>query len=103
MTLHPEIARRLASLRRGERWWTAEIAVRGLGLALLGLGWRVARLAGRMATTPAPHPAHAADLAVCALLVVLLCAGIVLVLEGPGLLRDVPLPGYFTHDRGPHS
>lgn len=95
--LHP----RIAALRRGERWWPAEIALRGLGAALLYAGWRVALLARDMATQGPPHPAGAADLAVCAAVVVLLCTGLTLGFEGPGLLRDVPLIAWFSPTKGP--
>ncbi|AXB75442.1 hypothetical protein [Novosphingobium sp. P6W] len=99
----PFLRSKLASLRRGERWWPAEIVLRALGLALLAGCWRLAITAQRMAMQPAPHPASAADLAVCAGVVVLLCAGLMLGIEGPGLLRDVPLTDWFTHTRGSRS
>ncbi|MDE8653443.1 hypothetical protein [Novosphingobium album (ex Liu et al. 2023)] len=90
------LAARIARLRAGERWLPAEIAMRGLGLLLLFACWHMALLARHMALTPAPHPATPADLAACAAVLVLLTGGITLTMEGPGLLRDVPLPGHFT-------
>lgn len=101
MSLSHSFKARLPALRRGERWWPAEIVLRGLGAAMLAAAWRLALTAHRMATTPAPHPAGLIDLAVCAAIVVLLCVGLMLGFEGPGLLRDVPLSPWFTQTRGP--
>lgn len=100
---------RLFQLRRGQRWWPAEIAFRLLGLLSLYASWRLALLAHRMEGVTAPtgslhhHLARLADLAVCTGVIVTLSAGLLLAIEGAGLLRDVPLPGYFTQSRGPHS
>lgn len=91
-----DLSQRLAALRSGQRWWPAEAGMRGLGLMLLGEFWRLTLVARSMAVTPAPHPAGAADLAVCTAIVFLLCSGLTLVLAGPGLFLDVPLPPHFT-------
>lgn len=90
------LSQRLAGLRAGRRWWPAEIAIRGLGLLFLAACWRLAEVAHRMATTPSPHPAGLAELAVCAAVVVLLCGGLTLTFAGPRLFADVPLPPHFT-------
>lgn len=87
---------RIAALRQGTRWWPAEVALRLTGVALLLACRRLAAIAHRLANVPAPHPAGAIDLALCALILALLCGGLVLTFYGPGLLRAVPLPGYFT-------
>lgn len=93
------LSQRLADLRTGRRWWPAEIGMRGLGLLLLAGCWRLALVAHRMATTPAPHTAGLTELAVCTAVVLLLCGGLTLTFVGPGLFRDVPLPPHFTRNR----
>lgn len=91
-----KLAERLAALREGKRWWPAEFVLRGAGLLLLAAGWRLALVVHRMATTPAPHEAGIAELAVSALVVFLLCGGLTLAFVGPGLFRQVPLPPHFA-------
>ncbi|SFF92179.1 hypothetical protein SAMN05518801_103203 [Novosphingobium sp. CF614] len=91
-----QLSGRFAALRAGRRWWPAEIALRGLGLSLLAACWRLALAAHRMATTPAPHSASIAELAVCTGVVFLLCGGLALAFVGPGLFLDIPLPPHFT-------
>lgn len=91
-----QLKERLAALRSGTRWWPAEIMLRGLGLLLLACCWRVALVAHRMATTPALHEASIGELAVSAVVILLLCSGLTLALVGQGLFRDVPLPPHFT-------
>jgi glucose dehydrogenase len=91
------LAEGYSALRAGTRWWPAEIVLRGLGLLFLTGLWLLAPVAHRMATTPAPHPAGMADLAVCTVLVVLLCAGLTLTFAGPVLFLDIPLPPHFAH------
>ena len=90
------LSQRFFALRAGRRWWPAEIGVRGLGLLLLAACWHVALIARRLAITPAFHPADLAELALCAAVVLLLCAGTTLTFAGPWLFRDVPLPPHFT-------
>lgn len=69
--------------------------MRGLGLLGLAAGWRVLGAEHRMAVVPPFHPAGPADLALCALFVALLSAGLALTIWGPGLLREIDLPGHF--------
>lgn len=94
---------RLAALREGERWWVAEIVLRGLGLLLLVAFWRLAQFVHRLTTAPPPHPASLGELGLCAASVILLCSGLTLAGVGPGLFRRVPLPPHFTRypDRKP--
>lgn len=88
-----------AALRAGKRCWPAEIILRGFGLLLLTLCWRLSLMVHDLAITPPPHPASASELGLCALLVLALCGGLTLTGVGPGLLRDVPLPPHFTRYR----
>lgn len=86
----------LSDLHAGRRCWPVEIVLRGIGLLFLAGSWRLTLTAHRMATAPALHPAHFADLAVCAAAVLMLCSGLALAFVGAGLFRDVPLPPHFT-------
>lgn len=86
----------LAALRAGRRWWPAEIVLRGAGLLLFMGCWRLALVAHRMATTPAPYPAGIGALAVSAAIVILLCGGLMLTFVGPVLFLEIPLPPHFT-------
>ncbi|EIZ79736.1 hypothetical protein WSK_1626 [Novosphingobium sp. Rr 2-17] len=98
---------RLSRLRSGQRWWPAEAAFRAAGLLSLWSAWQLALLAHRMEAVTAPtasfhhHLARLADLGVCTGVVLLLSGGLLLSIEGAGLLRDVPLPRYFTQPKGP--
>jgi hypothetical protein len=91
-----KLSERLADLHAGRRSWLAEFGLRGAGLLFLAGFWRLAQLAHHMATTPSPHPAGIADLAVCAGVVFLFCGGLMLTFVGPGLFLDIPLPPHFT-------
>ena len=86
------MSRYLDRLRRGERWWGAELILRLLGLALLAGCLALARLAERWGRTPPVHQASPAAFAICLAVFALLAAGLGLLLEGPGLFRHVPLP-----------
>ena len=86
----------MAALRAGRRWWPAEIVLRGAGVLLLTGSWRLLVIMHRVATTPVPHEANIAELAVCALIVFLLCGGLMLTFAGPVLFLDIPLPPHFT-------
>lgn len=87
---------RLARLRAGQRWWPAEILSRIAALGLLAVFWRLALLEHRLSLTPAPRPPCAADLLACLGMVALLVSGLALGMAGPGLLREVELPGHFS-------
>lgn len=82
----------LQRLRRGERVWTAELALRSAGAVLLYaclLAWRCdCRL---VAASPA-HDGTPVEMAVALLVWACLSTGLALTLVGPGLLRRVPLP-----------
>lgn len=83
----------LDRLRHGERWWPAELALRGLGLALLAACIELARVARLMAAaTPDQARTSPAEFAVCVATVLALWGGLALLLFGTGLLRREPIP-----------
>lgn len=86
------MSRHLDRLRRGERWWAAEIVLRTLGVLLFGGCYKFALMAHRLITTPPPHPATPGEFAVCAATFFLLVSGLAFTVEGPGLFRHVPIP-----------
>jgi len=90
------MSRHLDRLRRGERSWAAEFALRTLGLALLAGCYQLAFLARRMVTMPPPHQATLGEFAVCLGIVLLLTSGLALTLFGPGLFAVVPIPSRTT-------
>lgn len=79
-------------LRRGERWWAAELVLRGLGIALLDGSYRLGLIAHRMVTTPRPHQATMGEFAVCLAIVASLTSGLALTMFGPKLFELVPIP-----------
>lgn len=83
---------KLDRLQAGQRWWPAELVLRGLGLAALDGCYRAALSLHRMVMTPPPHQGTPGELASALLLFLLLASGIALTLEGPGLLRQIPIP-----------
>ena len=85
------MSRHLDRLHRGERWWAAEIALRGSGLLLFDAAYRIALLIQRMLVAPR-HPVTAGEFALCAAVVALLTSGLALTFEGPGLFRFVAIP-----------
>ncbi len=93
--------RYLDRLRRGERWWAAELALRIAGLALLGGCYRLGLLSHRLSTAQPSHVATLGEFAICAATFVSLTCGLALTFEGPGLFRFVPVPthsAYFPRD-----
>lgn len=87
----------LDRLRKGERCWPAELALRGLGLAALTASSRAALLAHRLITAPPAHSPTLGEFAVCAATVLLLTTGIALTFEGAGLFLQVPFPASNVH------
>ncbi|MCY1670513.1 hypothetical protein OVA07_05745 [Novosphingobium sp. SL115] len=79
-------------LRRGERWWAAELVFRTIGIALLGGCYRLALVAHRTISVPPPHGTTPGEFALCVGIFLSLAAGLALTMEGPGLLRDLPVP-----------
>lgn len=86
---------RLAMLRAGKRWWPAEIVMRALGLLSLFIAGCVILAEHRMAIAPVLHAPTLADLGLCALFILLLTLGLTLTFWGPGLIREIELPGHF--------
>ena len=96
------MSRHFDRLRRGERWWAAEIVLRTIGLTLFGICYKLGLLAHRIVTTPPPHQATLGEFAVCTAIVVALTGGLALTLFGPGLFEEVPIPrnsAYFPSKR----
>lgn len=87
----------LESLREGKRLWAAEAGLRALGLALLGLCYRVAILAQALITAHPSHPTTLSEFALCAATFLLLTCGLAFTLEGPGLLRLVDIPPHSAY------
>lgn len=86
------MSRNLERLRKGERWWTAEVALRGLGMLVLTACYRLGIVGHRLVTTPPPHQATLGEFAVCLVIVVCLTSGLALTVFGPKLFEHVPIP-----------
>ena len=86
------MSRHLDRLRRGERWWAAEVVLRAMGLLLLASCYRLATFAHRLVTTRPPHQATLGEFAVCLGVVVSLTCGLALTMFGPKLFEHVPVP-----------
>lgn len=82
----------LSRMQQGERVRGAEIVLRLLGLALLGMCRLAMVWLLRAARVVPPHNATPATFAVAAVGFVCLTTGLALLLEGPGLLRLQPRP-----------
>jgi len=80
----------IARLERGERWWAAELLLRGAGCVALGILTLLSRWICRLVLPPQ----HVGPLqfTIAAAAFVCLSAGLALTLEGPGLFRSVPMP-----------
>ena len=79
-------------LQSDERWWAAEVVLRLVGLALLGICAAFGRIVVRLAGQPPPHQGTPAEFAIAALAFVCLTSGLALLFEGPGLFRLLPMP-----------
>lgn len=84
----------LNRLRNGERWWAAEVLLRAGGLILLACSYRTAMAALRLINVRPPHQATLAEFAVCGATFFLLTCGLALTVEGPGLMRQLPVPAH---------
>lgn len=82
----------LERLRSGNRWWAAELVTRTAGIILIATFWRTLQTAHRWVVMPPPHHATGPEFAICALGFILLTTGLAFSIEGPGLLRLVPIP-----------
>lgn len=77
---------------RASRRIAAELAMRTAGAGLIVAAWGCARMAYGWVLARGRQGATLAEFATCAAAFVLLAAGLALCLEGPGLLRRVPVP-----------
>lgn len=84
-------------LRKGERWWAAEVVLRFCGLVFLGGCYRAALLAHRLINTSPPHQATPGEFAVCAVTFLMLTCSLALIFEGPGLFHHVPIPAHSAY------
>lgn len=82
----------LDRLRKGERWWAAEVVLRVGGLLLLDACYRAALLAHGLINTPPHHQATPGEFALCAATFLLLTCGLALSFEGRGLFKHIPMP-----------
>ncbi|WP_232493290.1 hypothetical protein [Novosphingobium kaempferiae] len=74
----------------------AQLGLRFGGLAILSLAWLAgSALYGRVHAHP-PAQASLTELALCAVFVLLLVIGNALLFVGPGLWKQVPLPGHWS-------
>lgn len=84
----------LARLARGERWMAAELVLRGLGLALLGLcAWVALWLHRSVAHAQPGHAPTPLHLGAAAIVAASFGLGACLTCEGPMLFRHIPAPG----------
>ena len=86
------MSRNLDRLRKGERWWTAEFVLRGLGMFLLAGCYLLGTIAHRLLSTLPPHQATLGEFAICLATAICLTSGLALTLFGPRLCEHVPIP-----------
>ncbi|MGK6356905.1 hypothetical protein ACMGDH_16955 [Sphingomonas sp. DT-207] len=82
---------------RGERCWTAEVALRGLGVSFLGLCTTAFGWLHRALTQPHVHGVTTLELAAATLVAASLQLGLALAFEGPGLFRLIPAASRHAH------
>jgi hypothetical protein len=86
-------------VKRWHETLIARIALRLAGLGVLSLAWITGSdLYARVHAHP-PAPASLSELALCAVLVLLLIVGNALVFVGAGLWKTVPLPANWSAAR----
>jgi len=88
-------------LERGERCWIAEIALRSLGLLLLGLCAALTLWLYRAVHQPPPHQYDASEIVAALIAVPSFSFGGLLLIEGSNLFRLVDLPA--RHRRYPST
>jgi hypothetical protein len=79
-------------MRRGERCWPAEFALRGAGLVLLGLSALLAIALVRLMNHSPRGLETPFEFLLAALAFFCLTGGLALAFSGPGLFRDMPRP-----------
>lgn len=82
----------LSRLQRGERVWPAELVLRVAGLLSLHVCLLVWHWDCRLVAIPPKHDATPGEFAVAVFAAAILFIGLALTLEGPGLLRHMPVP-----------
>lgn len=80
-------------LEAGQRCWGAECALRGCGVALLGICATGFWSLHRSIHQPGAQGSSMLDFALAAFVVAALGLGLALTFEGPALFRLIPLPG----------
>ncbi|MEE4451060.1 hypothetical protein [Novosphingobium resinovorum] len=76
--------------------FAAQIGLRALGAGILSGAWLVGAKLYAIVHAHPPSQASMGEWALCAVLVVLLVAGNALLFVGPGLWRQVPIPGRWS-------
>src|SRR5262245_51266006 len=84
-------------LGTGERWWAAELVLRGAGLALLAGCMLTTLWLYRSVHRPPGHAASVVEFLAAAGAVIGGCGGAMLVWQGPGLFELVPIPSRTIH------
>lgn len=82
----------LNRLQSGERWWPAEVTLRGLGLGLLGLCAEVVTWLARVLHHVPPHATRPVELLAAGGAFLACSCGVALLVEGPALFALVDLP-----------
>jgi len=86
------MSRNLDRLRKGERWWAAEVVLRSVGVLLLSACYRLGIIAHRWVAAQPLHQATLREFAVCLAIAVCLTSGLALTMFGPKLFEHVPIP-----------
>lgn len=86
------MSRNLDRLRKGERWWVAEVVLRGVGIVLLSACYQLEIITHRWVTAPPPHQATPGEFGVCLAIEACLTSGLALTLFGPKMFEQVPAP-----------
>ena len=86
------MSRNLDRLRKGERCWAAELALRGTGILLLSACHRLGLTAQRWITALPTHRTTPGEFAICLAIAASLTSGLALVMFGPKLFEHVPIP-----------
>jgi hypothetical protein len=90
------MVRILSRLESGERWWAAEIVLRALGLALLGLCAAASLWLYRSMHQPPTHEPHVLEWAGAVVVFVSWSAGGALLTVGPGLFERIEVPARYA-------
>ncbi|MBS0475481.1 MAG: hypothetical protein JSR28_10080 [Proteobacteria bacterium] len=86
------MAENVERARRGEGWWTREVALRGFGMLLLYACYRSAALSRHLIVLHRPHQATLGEFAACLAVILLLASGLAMTALGSRLFGQVPVP-----------